>query len=587
MTHIPLIDELAIIAGISTVLAVVLGRLRLPTVAGFLLAGALVGPYGFGLVKDLEPIEVLAEVGVILLLFTIGLEFSLDRLRNIFRQVAIGGFLQLGLTFLATWGLALALGLAQPVAILLGFLVGLSSTAIVLRGLAERRELDAPHGRFIVGTLIIQDLAVVPIILIVPLLGSGEGGAGAVLFALGKAALIVTGLLIVARYVVTPLLAWVEGSGSRDIFLLAVLAICIGTAFLTNLVGLSLALGAFLGGMIIAESPFGHRAMGDVLPLRDLFVSLFFVSLGMLFQSEVVLARPVETGLILVGFLLGKGFLATLAAMVMRFPARVAWLAGVGLAQFGEFGFVIAKLAAAEGVIDAATLEPFLAAGILSMFLTPILVRMAPHVTAGERLLAPLERLIGVRAIDTEDEKGPAPRDHVVIVGYGLAARILARALTARGVKHVVLELDPDRVRRASETGELVFYADATSPEALGHAHIESARALAILISNAQATARVVENARRIAPHLPIFVRTKYQAEGLEFSTPREGEGPVDVVVEEIEGGAVITDRVLRALGVSEVEVGAEVEASMAAVLRHPMTFNEPHSRSASRPRPS
>jgi CPA2 family monovalent cation:H+ antiporter-2 len=562
MTHIPLIDDLAIIAGISTVLAVILGRLRLPTVAGFLLAGALLGPHGFGVVKDVEPIEVLAEVGVILLLFTIGLEFSLARLKNIFQKVALGGILQLGLTFLATWGIALGVGLPQPVAILLGFLVGLSSTAIVLRGLSERRELDAPHGRFIVGTLILQDLAVVPIMLIVPLLG-GQGGSGLdILWALGKATIVVTATLLGARYLVAPLLRWIDAARSRDIFLLAILALCIGTAFLTSLAGLSLALGAFLGGMIIADSPYGHRAMGEVLPLRDLFVSIFFVSLGMLFQGEVIVSRPVETGLLLAGFLFGKGFLATLAALVMRFPARVAWLAGVGLAQFGEFGFVLAKLAESEGIIDKATLEPVLAAGILSMFFTPILVRLAPHVTAGERLLAPLERLIGVRAIDTDDDDGHSPRDHIVIVGYGLAARILAQALTTRGIRHVVLEIDAERVRRASEMGEQVVYADATSPEALGHAHLESARAMAILISDIQATHRVVEHARAIARDLPIFIRTKYHA---EIASLAEHTAGLEIVAEEVESGAVLTSRVLSTLGVEEPE--AEASASKSVVL--------------------
>ncbi len=566
---IPLLDELAIIAAIATVLSVVLARLRLPTVAGLLLAGAVLGPHAFGAVHSVEAIEILAELGVVLLLFTIGLEFSLARLRHIFAQVALGGILQLGLTFIATFGVALLVGRTVEEGVLLGFIVGLSSTAIALRGLAERRELDAPHGRFIVGTLILQDLAVVPMVLIVPLLAPGaEGGAfGDILLALGKAALFVVLTLGGARLLVPPILKWVDASRSRDVFLLAVLGLCIGTAFLTSLFGLSLALGAFLGGMLIAESPYGHRALSDVLPLRDLFVSLFFVSLGMLFEPLVLLQQPVTVGLLLLAFLVGKGFLATLAAAVMRFPRRVAWLAGVGLAQFGEFGFVLAKLAEDSNVIDHETMRPILAAGILSMFLTPILVRYAPHVTAGEKLLAPLEKLIGVRAIDVEDAAGVRMRDHVVLVGFGMAAQLLAHTLQATNRKYLVLELDPERVRVAEASGQPVYYADATSPEALGHAHVEDARAVVILISDGHASHRIVDALRQVAPAVPVFVRTKYWRERNEYFAHAPAGSTIEVVAEEVEGGVVLTGNVLRSLGLEEDVARSHIDAALAVLV--------------------
>jgi CPA2 family monovalent cation:H+ antiporter-2 len=581
MAHIPFIDELALISAIAAVLAVILARFRLPTVAGLLLAGALIGPHALGAVKNVAAIEILAEVGVVLLLFSIGLEFSLERLRHIFGQVAIGGLLQLGLTFGATFGVAVAVGLSTEVATLLGFMFGLSSTAIVLRGLAERRELDAPHGRFIVGTLLIQDLAVVPMVLIVPLLApSAPEQSGEIGLALLKAVAVVVGTLLFARKIVPSILAWIDSSKSRDVFLLAVLAICIGTAFLTSLAGLSLALGAFLGGMVVADSPYGHRALADILPLRDLFVSIFFVSLGMLFQPEVVMAEPLLTLALVAAFMLGKGFLATLAAMAMRFPARVAWLAGVGLAQFGEFGFVLAKLGESSNLIDSATLSPVLAAGIISMFFTPLLVRLAPHITAGERLLAPLEKLIGVKAIDVaDDERSSAQKDHVVVIGYGLAAQILIATLKARGVTYLVLELDPERVRKAAGRGEPVFYADATSDEALGHAHIDTARALVILISDSHAAHRIVELARERAPHVPTWVRTRYVHEGEALTyhpkpsfkrrdaSPQAAAHELVFIAEEVEGGAVVADRLLRALGVPDAEAREEVEVATTAVL--------------------
>lgn len=549
MGHVPLLDELAIVAALAVAVTVILSKLQLPTVAGLLAAGALLGPHGFRLARSVESIEALAEVGVVLLLFSIGLEFSLARLRDIFRQVALGGLLQVGLTTAVTAGLAVAFGEPLGRGVFYGFVFALSSTAIVLRALAERRELDAPHGRFIVGTLIFQDLCVVPMVLIVPLLGAVSGASEAatsIAIAMGKAAVVVVLVVAISRFVVPKVLGWVDASKSREIFLLAILGLCIGTAWLTSLAGLSLALGAFLGGMVVADTEYGHRAMGDILPLRDAFVSIFFVSLGMLFDVRVVAEHPVLVGALLAGFLVAKGALATLAAMAMRFPSRVAWLAGVGLAQFGEFGFVLTRLAQSNGVIDDAAAGPLLAAGISSMFLTPLFVRAAPHITAGEKLLAPLERLIGVRSIDEPDEEHTKLENHVVIVGYGLAGRFAARTLRECDAAFVVLELNADNVRKGKDLSMPVYYGDATSEEALRHAHVDSARMVVLLMNDPQAAQRVVDTVKRVAPGVSVLMRTRYLAE-------REGLlklGAKDVVAEEVEGAVEIISRMLRGIDV-------------------------------------
>lgn len=559
MGHVPLLDELAIVAALAVFVTVVLSRLKLPTVAGLLSAGALLGPFGLRLVSSVHAIEVLAEVGVVLLLFSIGLEFSLARLRDIMRQVALGGAVQVGLTTAVVTAIAVVLG--QPVGrgVFYGFAFALSSTAIVLRALAERGELDAPHGKFIVGTLIFQDLCVVPMVLIVPLLGAsspaGEAAAS-IGFALGKATVVVVGTVLVARFVVPKILGWVDASRSREVFLLAILALCIGTAWLTSMVGLSLALGAFLGGMVVADTEYSHRAMGDILPLRDAFVSVFFVSLGMLFDVRVVASQPLLVGGLLAGFLLAKGLLATLAAMAMRFPSRVAWLAGVGLAQFGEFGFVLSRLAQSSGVVDEADVSPLLAAGIASMFLTPLLVRAAPHITAGERLLAPLERLIGVRSIDEADESRKL-ENHVIIIGFGVAGRLTASALQAAGAPFVVLELNADNVRKGKELGLPVYYGDATSEEALGHAHLSEARQVVLLMNDQQAAQRVVDMLRRVAPQVPVLMRTRYLAE-------REGlvkMGARDVVAEEVEGAVEVIARLLRNIEVPRNVIESRIQS--------------------------
>lgn len=548
MAHVgalPLIDELAVIAALCVLVTGVLSRLRLPTVAGLLLAGALVGPFGLAWVRSQHAIETLAELGVVMLLFTIGLEFSLTRLKNIFKQIVVGGALQVVSTIVAATLVASLLGEPLGRSIFYGFVVALSSTAIVLRALSERREVDAPHGRFIVGALIFQDLCVVPMVLVVPLLGppTGEGGRALLIgTALLKAVLVVLATVIISRVVVPRVLGWVDASRSREVFLLAVLGLCIGTAWLTSIAGLSLALGAFLGGMVVADTEYGHRAMGDILPLRDAFMSLFFVSLGMLFDVRVVFAQPVLVGLLLLAFLVAKGMLATLAAMAMRFPARVAWLAGVGLAQFGEFGFVLARLGQSSGVVDQAGITPLLTAGVLSMFMTPVLVRIAPHVTAGERLLAPLARLIGVAGPDEKDPLVDQLKGHVVIVGFGVAGRLAASALRSIGVRYVALELNAETVRTLRAEGEPIYYADATSTEALGHAQIEQARALVLLINDPHAANRVVDTARRVAPGVPILMRTRYVLERPALLAI----GARDVVAEEVEGAIEVMARLLR-----------------------------------------
>jgi CPA2 family monovalent cation:H+ antiporter-2 len=564
VTHIPLLQEIAIIAAVGVLVTVVLSRFRLPSVAGLLLSGALVGPHATSLVGDAQAIQVIAEVGVVLLLFTIGLEFSLERLQHIFRQVALGGLLQVSATIAAVAAVATGLGSSWPQGLFYGFALALSSTAIVLRSLSERRELDAPHGRFIVGALIFQDLCVVPMVLVVPLLaaGSGHGLAVSILLALVKAAAVVVGVLAISRLIVPRVLTLVEASGSRELFLLAVLSLCIGTAWLTSLVGLSLALGAFLGGMVVAGTEYRHRAMGEVLPLRDVFVSFFFVSLGTFFDPAVAAEYPGKLLGLLAFLMLGKGAIATASALVMRFPARAAWLAGVALAQFGEFGFVIVSLGVSDHLVSSKDVAPLLNAGILSMFLTPLLMTRAPHVTAGERLLAPLAKLLRTRGIEEEAESPATPwNQHVIIIGYGLAGRLVARSLAGLRVEHLVLELNAETVRKARARGEPIYYGDATSKEALGHAHVDRARAVIILINDPQAAFRVIDAVRRVAPGAPIFLRTHYLAEG-------EGAllaGASDVVAEEVEGGTEILARLLRELEVPRNLIDEQVHHARSA----------------------
>ncbi len=575
MAHVPLLDELAIIAALAVVVAVFVGRLHVPTVAGLLLAGALAGPFGLGLVHSIEDIDVLAEVGVVLLLFTIGLELSVVRVRGLLRHTALAGVLQVGLTTGVVTVLALAFHQPLGRAVFFGFLFALSSTAIVLRALSERREVDAPHGRFIVSALVLQDLCVVPMVLIVPLLAADSdttaSAAFSVIAALARALVLVIVVLAFARFLVPAALAWVDASRSREMFLLAIIALCVGTAWMTALAGLSLALGAFLAGMMVADTEYGHRAMNDILPLRDAFVSLFFVSMGMLFDVRVALAEPLLVFALLCGFVVLKAIVATFAALVMRFPARVAWLSGIGLAQFGEFGFVLARVGESAHVVTPEELKPLFAAGVLSMFLTPLLVRFAPHVTAGERLLAPLERLIGVRGDESVDHMEQLS-GHLVLVGFGVAGRFMSKALAACEIPYVALELNAEAVRAARAAGLPVHYADATSAEALERVGLTSARAIVLLINDPQAATRMVATAQRVAKHVPIFIRTRYIGE-------REGlvhVGASEVVAEEVEGAIEMIVRVLRRFDVPRNIIDERVHEVRANTQPSPRVITAP-----------
>lgn len=559
MDGIPYLPELTIIAVVGVAVTVLLSRFRLPTVAGLLAAGALLGPYGLGLANDVDTIEMLAEVGVVLLLFTIGLEYSLTRLKTLFKDVALGGALQVGLTTLAALGIAVALGKSVSEGLFYGFVFALSSTAIVLRGLAERQELDAPHGQFIVGTLIFQDLCVVPMVLIVPLIGGASGGGQGVVMDIGlamlKAIVVVALTLALARWLVPKLLNAVESSGSREVFLLAIIGICIGTAWLTSMAGLSLALGAFLGGVIVADTEFKHRAMGDILPLRDVFVSLFFVSLGMLFNGSVVMERPGEVLGLFLAFTLGKGLIAALAAAVLRMPPRAAWLSGVGLAQFGEFGFVLTQLALSNNVVDSASTTPLLAAGIASMFVTPLLIRAAPNIRAGEKLFQPLHRMLGgPKDVDT----APIPEalsGHILILGYGLTGAFALKALHHANIRAIALGMNATTVRNAQAEGLPVHYGDATSEDTLLAARAPDARLVVIVINDRMAAQRIIDTLRRVAPHAQILTRSHYLYETSELLDL----GANDVVAEEVEGAVEIVARILRAMEVPRNLIELEI----------------------------
>ena len=548
--------ELVVVLGVAVVVVLVLNRFRLPTIAGFIVAGAVIGPTGLSLTKDSGTIESLAEVGVVLLLFTIGIEFSLARLRRIWRLLALGGGLQVGLTIVAVLAVAMALGESLPRGLFYGFLVAMSSTAIVLRALAERQETDAPHGRLIVGALVFQDLSIVPLMLLVPVLAGRGGQVSDILLALGKAFVLVVGTVFLGRHIIPRLLGLVAASRRRELFVLAVLLVVSGIAWLMSLAGLSLALGAFLAGMALADSEYGHQAMSDILPFRETLTSLFFISVGMLFDFQLLVARPVLVLALVVGALFGKATIAALAALVMRFPPRVAVLAGIGLAQIGEFSFVLCNAGRDVGLIDASGQRLFVAMSVLTMIVTPIASRLAPHIAAGASRLRRLTQLLGAPEVDESQPLEQPLTGHVIVAGYGVAGRLLGEALRSCAIPHFIVDINAETVRTARGRGENVYYGDITSGEILDLSGIRRARELVILINDPEAARRTVSIARRAAPGLPIVVRTKYL---LEIDGLRR-LGATDVIAEEFESAVEVVARVLRAASAPRNVIDERIE---------------------------
>jgi CPA2 family monovalent cation:H+ antiporter-2 len=528
--------DLAIIFTGSLLVALVFHRLRLPALPGFIVAGALLGPNGLRLVSDVHRVEALADVGVIFLLYSVGIEFSLSRMRQMGRQVLGGGLTQLGVTVAATAAAALAF-VRWPVALLLGFLVALSSTAIGLKILTDRGDIDAPYGRLATAMLVVQDLCVVPMMLALPFLaGRAEGGALGLAIALGKAALVVVGVVVVARLVVPRALTTVLRTRSRELFLIAVILLGTLTALGTALAGASLALGAFLAGLVISESDYAHQAMAELIPLRDIFLSLFFVAVGMLVDLSFVRAHPLLTVGGVGAVMAGKTIMAAVGPALMGYAGRVALLAGLAVSQIGEFSFVLANAGRSVGLLTGSLYQTFLATAVGTMIVTPFLLQGGPAILDRLERLIPLNRLLpGFRLPGIRPTDEPLT-SHVIVAGYGLNGRNLTRALRAINAPYLIVELNAHTVRAARAGGEPAFYGDATREEVLRALGIERARLLVVAISDPAATRRMVRVARGLNPSLHIIARTRYVTEigelthlGADVVIPEEFETSIEI----------------------------------------------------------
>ena len=541
MIELVFLLDLVVILAAAVVVVAFLRHLRVPSIAGFIIAGTVIGPNALGLVQDLHQVEILAELGVVLLLFGIGLELSLSRVRRLWRPIAIGGAVQVGVTILAVIGISVLFGLDIRSGLLIGFIVAVSSTAIVLRGLSTRGELETPHGRLALGILIFQDLCVVPMVLVIPVLGDTAGDGTSVLIPLAKAAAVVVGVLVATRLVVPRFLQAIARTRKRDLFILSVFLICLGTAWVVSSVGVSLALGAFLAGLVVSASRYREQAISDLVPLRDVLASVFFVSIGMLLDLGNVLNNLLPILGLFAAIITGKFIIIFISATIMRLPVRVGILTATSLSQVGEFSFVLLLAAGGTGLLEEPFQSNLTVAIILSMLATPFGLALGPHLAAGLGRLNPLTRLLQVRTT-AEMLETELRRKHVIVAGYGLTGRNLARSLKQIGTRYIIVDLNTENVRDATRQGEPAFFGDVTSAEVLEHLGVAQACELVIAINDPDATTRATRAARLAAPDLRITVRTAYEVDVKRM----EKAGATRVVTAEAASAEAVIDRVLK-----------------------------------------
>ena len=547
------LQEFVIVLAAAVLIIYVSHKLRLPSVVGFLLTGVVIGPGGLSIIKNTATVDVMAEIGVVMLLFTIGLEFEPARLKRIRRSFWAGGGLQVSLTTAATVIILVLLKVPLREALFYGFLVSLSSTAVVLKILADRGESDAPQGRLSLGVLIFQDLAIVPMIALVPVLANtGAVSLGAIGLRFGMSALAIGTAFVLARVFMPRVLHLVVRTRIREIFLIAALFIVLGMALLTSSLGLSLALGAFLAGVVLAESEYSHQVVSDILPFKDLFNSLFFIAVGMLLDVGAVWEFRTLIMVLVLSILIVKFAVVVLTVGLLGYGSRIAVLTALALAQIGEFSFVLAGVGRANGLLPGDVFQAFVASSILTILATPFLIRLGPSLAArGERALPWKKRFAHAEAKPACDLDG-----HVIIAGYGLNGRNLAHVLKEAGIRYFIIELNPLTVREAGAAGELIIFGDVSSRTILLEAGARRAKGIVFAISDPLVTRRGVKAARELNPDLFIIVRTRYATETDDLLKL----GADDVIPEEFETSIEIFTRVLERFHVPRNIIDAQVK---------------------------
>lgn len=551
-----LLNELIVIFAFSVVIFFIFIKAKIPAIVGLLLTGVFIGPYGLGMVKAVHEVELLSEIGVILLLFTIGMEFSFGNLIKIKRAIFLGGTLQVGMTILVTYIVSRIIGLPINQSVFWGFLISLSSTAIVLRIIQERAEIDSPHARTTLGILIFQDIIVVPMMLVTPLLaGFAQTGNQGILILIAKSLFIILLTFVGSKWLVPAILYQVAKTKNRELFLLTIMVICFAVAGLTYSMGLSLALGAFLAGLIISESEYNHEALGNVLPLRDLFTSLFFVSIGMMLNLNILVENIGLIVALTVGIIILKTVIGGIATIAMGFPLRTSVLVGTKLGQIGEFSFILAKVGLTVGLLTQYGLQVFIGVSILTMALSPYIIKFSPILSELLQKI-PIPEIIKVGFYKEHHSKKVSYSNHVVVIGFGLNGRNLTRTLVASNIPYYIIENNPQIVRHERKNGHQILHGDATHEAVLNYVGIKEAKVIVIAISDSSATKKIIKAIRKLSQEVYIIVRTRY-VEEMEHLYKL---GANDVIPEEFETSIEIFTKVLEEYEVSKDEIEKHIE---------------------------
>jgi CPA2 family monovalent cation:H+ antiporter-2 len=543
MHDMSILQDLLLLLLLALVNAYFFTRIKLSPIVGYLLTGCLVGPYGLHLISSIDAVDTMAEIGVILLLFTIGLEFSFRRILLLKDLMFKSGTTQLLLSVVFVSGAALYFGLTPSAAIVIGCALGLSSTAIVLRILQERGEVDSGHGRTVLAILLFQDLCVIFFIVLLPLVASGSDLSfnG---YAVLKPVLILAGLFVVARYLLRPLLRKLMLARSAELFRLTVLVLVFGTAWLTDMAGLSLSLGAFLAGLALAESDYSHQALSDIIPFRDAFMAIFFIAMGMFVNLQMLVdGWPVLLGLTLL-YMLIKFLAGSLAALWTKFPLRTNLLCGFLLFQGGEFSFVLLRQASTLEIFPDEVYLQLLTIVALTMMATPVVMLKAKNIanTIADRFSS------GDVGNDADELERSDLNNHVVIAGYGVSGRSISRVLREEGRSYVHIEMNSEAVLRARAIGESIIFGDGGSPAVLQAARIEQAQALVVSINDPSSLIRIVKAARALSSDLYILVRARFILEIDDVIAA----GADEVIPDEIEASLQLSTTLLRRFQVPE-----------------------------------
>ena len=556
MDEIHILGDLVVVFGCAAPVVYLFHRLKQSPIVGFVLSGVLIGPFGLSLIRDVTNVNTLAILGVMILLFSLGLEFSLKKLMETRVAVFVTGPLQMAGTAIPVILLARHLGVSTGTGLIYGILIAVSSTTVLMKMLAERSEVDSLHGRIGLGISIFQDLCTVPMIVAIPLLASGEAVLPAVLTALGKAAVIIAAVVMVARYLFPILLGGILRTRSKELFLITSVFMFLGTAWVTSIAGISLALGSFLAGLILSESEYGHQIFAEVRPFRDSLNSLFFISVGMLVDPVVIVRNlPAILGMS-AALIIGKALITTVAAVASRVPLQVGILTGVALAQIGEFSFIILQASAAVGLVTARAYQTLLTSSLLTMVFTPVLFGVARRLV-GRRDWQQTKWPAWAKATETGLAAPAVLEDHVIICGFGVGGRNIVRVLKANRIPYIVLDLNAQSVTEARDEGEPVLFGDCSSAHILELAGIHRARVIVFAISDPFAARLAVGVARRMNRELVILTRTKYVAD----MDALWDTGSTEVIAEEFEAALELVTRILRVYNAPRALVAAEIKS--------------------------